>query len=486
MTSLPQVIVLHLTRMKTRRKNLAKALDAAGFSDVVWIDAVDGTGLDAKPPWQLADDLPPVHPFAGWADPYARRAMTLGEVGCMLSHVLAWQHIAKLGKPAIVLQDDALPVESLIDSFPYLLHDLSFLDFHLVYLAQRNSPPPRMLAGRHVHIVDYHPLWTLAYLLAPDAAQYLCDLPWHKHVLPSDEFLPAAFGLNNNDHLNALFFKQPGLVVASHQRLFTPQGGSETSQTEKSQPVADTSASPQVFTVASDDTADLQRLLKTGERYGADIKVLGLGQPWKGGDMNKGPGGGQKLLYLRAALKNIKDNAQPLLFCDGYDVVFTRHVADIMQEWRTHFDEKPVFAAEVTCSPDADRADDYPQPDPENPYRFLNSGLFIGKAGDLKKLLRPAIRAADDDQRYFTKQFLEPQSPILLDRECRIFQCLNQALDDLQVDSGRGMLYNRRHDSWPAVIHANGPSKDWLEAEGAAVGGRWRKYYGAMDDPATG
>ena len=67
-----------------------------------------------------------------------------------------------------------------------------------------------------------------------------------------------------------------------------------------------------------------------------------------------------------------------------------------------------------------------------------------------------------------------------LDTDCRVFQCLNGALGDVQPDEGRGLLFNRSTQSWPAVIHANGPSKAWLEREGRAVGGRWRRYYGDM------
>jgi hypothetical protein len=69
---------------------------------------------------------------------------------------------------------------------------------------------------------------------------------------------------------------------------------------------------------------------------------------------------------------------------------------------------------------------------------------------------------------------------IHLDSNCQIFQCLNHALGDVEVDEGRGMIFNRRCESWPAVIHANGPSKDWLSTDGRSVGGRWRKFYGDM------
>ena len=54
------------------------------------------------------------------------------------------------------------------------------------------------------------------------------------------------------------------------------------------------------------------------------------------------------------------------------------------------------------------------------------------------------------------------------------------AMADVDVDQGRGMIVNSRFETWPAVVHANGPTKEWLEGDGRAVGGRWRQYYGEM------
>jgi len=475
----PPVVVLSLIRLKERRKKPGPALKAAGFRNVTWIEAVDGSQLDPAPPWTTGD-LPPVTPWKGWVDPYARRAMTMGEVGCSLSHVLAWKHIAASGQPAIVLEDDGQPVDEVLKMLPHLLHDLSFLDFHLVYLAQRNTPRARMLAGRHVHVVDYHPIWTLAYLLAPDAAESLLTAPWQTSLIPSDEMLPAAFGLNDKSWVNDVYRTCDGMVLASHQRFFTPAESSQTSQTEKSAPIVDPRLDLTVFTVATEETPELQRLLASARRYGTGIDVLGLGEEWKGGDMRNAPGGGQKVRLLRAALKGMPPE-RPILFVDGYDTIITRHMVDGLDIWRTIFDSAPVFAAETTCWPDSALAGSYPDDNPENPYRFLNSGLFIGTAGDLRQIVKAPIREDDDDQLYYTKRFLSGRFGMRLDTECRLFQCLNGSLDDVKIDYGRGMLVNERHESWPVVIHANGPTKAWLDGDGAAVGGRWRSLYGQMD-----
>ena len=473
--ALPRVIVIHLPRHRERRRRLAEHLKRHGFSSVTWLNAVDGRKLKPEPPWQ-APHLPPATAWPNWADPYARRALTLGEVACALSHVTAWQRIANDGYPAIVLEDDAALVEPLIQDLALLLADLDYFDFDLCYLAQRNAPGPKPLMGRHVHLVDYHPVWTLAYLLPPASAKRLLASPWQTYLIPSDELLPAAFGRNRNPEVNQVYAAGGGMVLSSNQRFFTPAESSEKSETEKSRPVWNPECGLTALTVATEKRPELSRLLESGSRYGLEIEPLGLGRVWRGGDMAGGTGGGQKINLLRPALQALPPE-QPVLFMDGYDTLISGHATDILNAWRQVCDG-PLFAAEVHCWPDQDRADAYPPT--ETPYRFLNSGAFIGKAGDLSRILEESIDDRADDQRYYTERFLSGSYGITLDSECRVFQCLNGALDDVQADEGRGMLFNRRTESWPAVIHANGPSKDWLEQDGRAVGGRWRRYYGDM------
>lgn len=472
------VAVVHLTRRHERRRRLSAALGRHGFERVAWLQAVDGRDLDPAPPWQVGS-LPPTAPWEGWIDPYARRAMTLGEAGCALSHVLAWQHIVRDGYPCLVVEDDALPVEPLMHGLPMVLHDLDYLEFDLCYLAQRNEPGPKPLAGRHIHVVDYHPLWTLAYLLSPQGAQKLLDAPWQDRLIPADEMLPARFGLNRDSAVNRAYAGNGGLVVATNQCLFAPAESSGASETEKSAPVKEASTGLTGLTVATDERPELVRLLESGKRYGLGIEPLGLGLHWNGGDVANGPGGGQKINLLRPALETLPPE-RPVLFVDGYDTVVTRHARDILASWREAAGEAPLFAAEVFCWPDAARAERYPAAADGSPYRFLNSGAFLGKAGDLLRIVADPVADGDDDQGYYTERFLSGEHAMALDYGCRVFQCLNGALEHVRADEDRGLLYNGRTESWPGVIHANGPTKPWLEGEGRAVGGRWRTGYGAM------
>lgn len=49
----------------------------------------------------------------------------------------------------------------------------------------------------------------------------------------------------------------------------------------------------------------------------AELQVLGMGHMWKGGDVSRYAGGGQKILLLRDALEEFKENANlVIMFVD--------------------------------------------------------------------------------------------------------------------------------------------------------------------------
>ena len=464
----------HQARDRELERQLAR-LDLAPR----WLEAVEGRKLPPLGPWTVADLT--AQAWFNWVDPYSGRTLTLGEVGCTLSHVLCWQQAAQADHPTLILEEDARLRDGCEGWLPAVLDDLEMLPhWDLCYLSQRNPlAQVGALVGRYIHRVSYQPIWTLAYLVSPQGAQRLLASPWNQYLVPSDDLIPACFGIHGQELLNHHYNKTQGtMVAASHQNVFVPRENAfAQSQTERSIPVHYPDNGLVAFTVATEDRPELRRLQKTAARYAVNLTVLGMGQPWRGGDMARQAGGGQKVNLLRPALEDLAED-QIVLFMDGYDVVVTGHVRRILASYE-QLGTAVVFAAEPFCWPDRELADRYPETD--SPWRFLNSGCFIGRAGALRQLLSKPIADADDDQLYYTRQFLSGEHDIVLDTGCLIFQCLNGSLDSMEVDRARGALYNRHHKSWPAVVHANGPVGEWLEKEGAPVGGRSRGVYGKMD-----
>ncbi len=197
------------------------------------------------------------------------------------------------------------------------------------------------------------------------------------------------------------------------------------------------------------------------------VRVLGRNRPWQGGDMANGPGGGQKVNLLKEELRGLREILPEIfanlliLFTDGYDVCMVAPVEEILSKYRA-FERQIVFSSEVCCWPDDDLATQYPLAPGGSPFRYLNSGGFMGPAADIFNLLLPeTIRDEDDDQRYYTSLFLNPRSTdahqgVALDYRCEIFQTLNHVAAG-QVAFSTHRAENRLFHTHPCVIHANGP-----------------------------
>lgn len=126
-------------------------------------------------------------------------------------------------------------------------------------------------------------------------------------------------------------------------------------------------------------------------------------------------------------------------------------------------------------------------PPVSGPYRYLNSGGFIGYASDLYRLvtLLP-VADLDDDQGYYSKIYLDAelraQLKIGLDTRCEIFQNLNGAENEMRVrfrDKDAYVL-NQVHGTEPLVVHGNGPTKVTLNGLGNYLVKSWTPSDGCM------
>ena len=70
----------------------------------------------------------------------------------------------------------------------------------------------------------------------------------------------------------------------------------------------------------------------------------------------------------------------------------------------------------------------YPWPDKGSPYRYLNSGMWIGEVGYAKLLLRHLTKNNNDianDQKLVADAYIRGDWNISLDTRSRIFQCMH-------------------------------------------------------------
>ena len=122
---------------------------------------------------------------------------------------------------------------------------------------------------------------------------------------------------------------------------------------------------------------------------------------------------------------------------------------------------------------------DYPKA--PTPYRYLNSGTWIGKASAAKIMLAEVMKKAGNnfknanDQKLVADMFISNSMGITLDYHNLIFQSMHMTLtkplpycnpiEDI-ISTADGRFYNKRTSGTPAVIHFNGGGKkDHLRME---------------------
>ncbi|SDG56288.1 hypothetical protein SAMN04487996_1205 [Dyadobacter soli] len=142
------------------------------------------------------------------------------------------------------------------------------------------------------------------------------------------------------------------------------------------------------------------------------------------------PGHRQKDLSLCKFLQAVPSN-EIVLFTDGYDTVFVTSEAEIIEKFSSR-DVPVLFSAEINCFPYS--AFSYLHKPCPSKFRYLNSGGFIGRAGDILDLYQ-RFDAIEDSHRYLVdnnlrwsnqyrwmKMFLFTEGLIGLDTNCEIFQ----------------------------------------------------------------
>ncbi|XP_034020441.1 multifunctional procollagen lysine hydroxylase and glycosyltransferase LH3 [Thalassophryne amazonica] len=238
-----------------------------------------------------------------------------------------------------------------------------------------------------------------------------------------------------------------------------------------------------VITVATEETDGFKRLMRTAREFNYTVKVLGLGEDWKGGDVARTVGGGQKVRWLKKELlKHADKQDMVIMFVDSYDVIFASGPKELLSKF-SRTGHRVVFSAEGFCWPDQRLESKYPEVHAGK--RFLNSGGFIGFAPDLSALVQQwKYKDDDDDQLFYTRIYLDKAQRtkfnMTLDHRARIFQNLNGAVDEvvLKFERAKVRARNVAYDTLPVIIHGNGPTKLQLNYLSNYVPTAWTYEHG--------
>ena len=388
-----------------------------------------------------------------WAEPFTRKTITKGEIGCALSHYFLWKRIVDEQLPyALILEDDVTIGHDFLATVEKQLEHAP--EYDLMYLGRKPLRESSETIIDSFVKVKYS-YGTHAYLLTYQGAKKLVEGDYLQHMIPVDEYLPLLYDPDYPHKEYISYFKPiPFLAYSVTPLLVHPIGGeSYKSTTYHSDPYRCKFYDDYiVLSVGTSPNDALTRFETSCQTYGHPYKILGLHTEWTGGNMSQGPGGGQKinLLYQELITWTTSELERFVLFTDSYDVIFVSNPKEVFQKYNeltqgNH--DLIVFSSEPTCWPDKSLASLYPS------EHYLNSGGFMGKAKHILSLLE-IVPPTSDDQLYYTHQFLK-SSNLILDKESTLFQTLNQSNISI-LNNGR--VQNTTYHTHPCILHGTGPS----------------------------
>jgi hypothetical protein len=210
-----------------------------------------------------------------------------------------------------------------------------------------------------------------------------------------------------------------------------------------------------VCTVATQKTDGFNMLMNSAKKHSIDIDVLGMGERFYGLSL--------KLIWVRNYLEKIPDD-HVVLFVDGYDVFFCEGKREILRKF--HQIGAPfVIAAETGCWTHSDRLNEFPPS--TTPFRYLNSGSYIGYVKNVKAILsalQPDHRPWYNDQFLFIDHYLQNKNLYHLDTLGILFLPLYGIYPhQYRIDPKKGTVYFFDTKTEPSLIHGNGPKEAWEE-----------------------
>jgi hypothetical protein len=165
-----------------------------------------------------------------------------------------------------------------------------------------------------------------------------------------------------------------------------------------------------------------------------------------------------------------------VMVTDAGDSFITSDEYEIMAKFTQKCHDRVLMSAERSCWPQAALQPFYPAFDRYAfPWPFLNSGGYIGKRERVIEMLQMTndppcpdlgVRRSQDwenDQFLLSLVYLSGKSPIVLDTDCLVFQCMGDTPVDW-FEYRQDRLVNNRTWAEPSVLHFNGHAPGMMAA----------------------
>ncbi|CAL8105382.1 unnamed protein product [Calicophoron daubneyi] len=216
-----EIYYVNLERRADRRLRTEYFLEQLGI-DAVRVNAVDGRNLDAEKLKEYG-----VKQLEGYEDPYHKRSLKYGEIGCFLSHYKIWQDMLEHGyKRILVLEDDVRFVPGFVRELNEVVleADTHKPEWELLYIGRKrmSKNETRVPGTRKLAYPDYT-YWTLGYVLKTSGAEKLIKQDPLKKMVAVDEYLPIMFNRHPRQSWLDKFGPRNLVALSAEPLLVEPQ-----------------------------------------------------------------------------------------------------------------------------------------------------------------------------------------------------------------------------------------------------------------------
>ncbi|BHF69093.1 hypothetical protein SprV_0301213400 [Sparganum proliferum] len=215
-----QIYLINLARRPDRLKKMMFALRELGVTAKL-VEAVDGKKLTKESIREMN-----ITQLSGYADPYHKRALKFGEIGCFLSHHGIWMDMMNNDYQRILILEDDL---RFVPGFTRRLlatvkeADQAKPEWELLYVGRkRMSSDEKAVPGTRYLAYPSYTYWTLAYALTRSGASKLLAQRPLERLVAVDEFLPIMFNRHPNKGWLSAFGPRDLVAISAEPLLVEP------------------------------------------------------------------------------------------------------------------------------------------------------------------------------------------------------------------------------------------------------------------------
>ncbi|KAK2578642.1 hypothetical protein KPH14_012134 [Odynerus spinipes] len=218
---LDKIYMINLLRRPERRTRMHRLFKELG-AHVETINAVDGRMLNESTLEKWGVKL-----MAEYADPYHKRPMTTGEIGCFLSHYVIWNKMLEYRYEHIMILEDDIRFEPFFrQKLDFILSELSTLktQWDLIYIGRKRlleKEEPWVQGSKYVVHAAYS-YWTLGYILSATGAKKLVEAKPLENLIPVDEYIPILSNAHPRNDWKMHYSVRNLIVLSTNPLLIHP------------------------------------------------------------------------------------------------------------------------------------------------------------------------------------------------------------------------------------------------------------------------